>query len=409
MKGKIHILCLFDYQCTTGFATVSHNLVRELKKKFGERLFLDIIAINYFAEAFQPDPHTMVFPAALLNAGTPNQDAYGRKEFLKLLQETDYDGIFIIQDYGVILPMGKFIKEIKIKKREAKRKNFKSVYYFPVDHPPVPEHFEYFDVFDKLVTYTEYGRNEVLKLCPELRGRLEVVPHGINSRNFYPLPESRKKLFRKDYFGNNADKTIISNINRNQFRKDIPTTIWSFIEYKQNYNRDAFLYLHMTPKEEMGWDLKRLLGQTELKEGVDYLLPAEHLYNAAADIETVNSIYNASDIFFTTTTGEGWGLTITEAMACQCPVVAPGHTSIIEIGNNGKRLYQMENFYPFVSRYDNNVRLQCDYLEAAELINAAVVNKEETAKKVDLAYKYTQTISWQEICRRWSEIFSRVF
>lgn len=409
MKGKIHILCLFDYQCTTGFATVSHNVVRELKKKYGERLYLDILAINYFGEGTEPDERTRIYPAAMLLAGTPQQDAFGRGAFLGLLQETDFDGIFIIQDYGAILPMAPLLKDIKDKKRKAGRKTFKSIFYFPVDHTPVPDSFENFDAFDKIVTYTEYGRSEILKLRPELRSRLEVVLHGTNPKNFYPLSPERISRFRQDYFGKNAGKTIITNVNRNQPRKDIPTTIWSFQEYQQQYNSNSLLYLHMTPKDEMGWDLKRILKQTRLKEGIDYLLPDEQMYDAGASMETLNAIYNASDIFLTSTTGEGWGLTITEAMACRCPVVAPNHTSIIEIGKNGERLFTLENFYPYVSRYDNSVRLQCDYLEAAERLNDACTNREVTKAKVEAAYQFTQSITWEAICRRWSDLFSKVF
>jgi glycosyltransferase involved in cell wall biosynthesis len=33
---------------------------------------------------------------------------------------------------------------------------------------------------------------------------------------------------------------------------------------------------------------------------------------------------------------EGWGLTITEAMAVKLPIICPIHTSISEITNDGK-------------------------------------------------------------------------
>jgi hypothetical protein len=80
------------------------------------------------------------------------------------------------------------------------------------------------------------------------------------------------KDFRKQYFGDNADKFIVGCVNRNQSRKDIPTTIFGFMEYWESHNKNALLYLHMDPKDPMGWDLKTILKQTPLKEGIDYMI-----------------------------------------------------------------------------------------------------------------------------------------
>jgi hypothetical protein len=48
-------LCLLDYVARTGFGTVSKNIIKELKKHYGDDLYLDIIAINYFGEPFNFD------------------------------------------------------------------------------------------------------------------------------------------------------------------------------------------------------------------------------------------------------------------------------------------------------------------------------------------------------------------
>lgn len=407
-KHKIHLLCLFDYQCTTGFATVSHNVIRELKAHYGELLWLDILAVNYFGQPTNPDERTKIIPAAL--AGEEKaRDPFGRKVFLKLLQQSDFDGIFIIQDMGVILPMASFIGQIKLEKQKANRKNFKSIFYFPVDTKPLTDYFTNFHVFDKLVVYTEYGRNEILKVDPSLKPKLQVILHGVNPRNFYPLSVEKTEKFRSNYFGDHAAKTIVTNVNRNQPRKDIPTTIFAFQNYKATYNGNAFLYLHMTPQDEMGWNLFNVLKQTDLVDGIDYMFPLEESYNAGASMDLLNGIYNASDVFLNTTSGEGFGLTILEAMMCKCPVIAPGHTSISEIGGNGTRIFEIETLYPYCTHYDSMVRYQSDYLEAAELINVAVTEKEVTAGKVKAAYEFAESITWDKICERWLRLFRDTF
>ena len=67
---------------------------------------------------------------------------------------------------------------------------------------------------------------EILKFKPELRTKLKVLPHGNNSKEYFPTEIGD---FRKSYFGDNADKFIITNINRNQPRKDITNSIFSFL------------------------------------------------------------------------------------------------------------------------------------------------------------------------------------
>ena len=130
------VLALFDYVARTGFGTVSKNIVKELRKHFKSDLKLEIIAINYFGEPFEEDENTIVI------SGIKNDvkdDHYARNVFLKVLQDGDYDGVFICQDLGTIVPIIEIIKYIKTQKRQQNRKSFKTIFYFPVDSPIVYE------------------------------------------------------------------------------------------------------------------------------------------------------------------------------------------------------------------------------------------------------------------------------
>ena len=308
MKKK-KVLCLFDYFARTGFGTVSKNIVKELKKNFGSGLELDIIAINYFGKPYQEDENTFIISGRMNDV---KDDFYGRHVFLKCLMDGDYDGVFICQDLGVIVPIIEIIDFIKSEKKDKNRKLFKSIFYFPVDCNIVYELTKNLELIDVLVTYTEYGRKEVLKHKPNLK--IKVVPHGNNSKDFYPLPEQEIKQFRKEYFGCGDEKFVVTNINRNQPRKDLPQTIFGFIEAKKQWKQEysflpePFLYLHCHPNDPYGWDLRAVLMQTDLVEDIDYKLLPKDFEEMMADNEIVNKIYNGTDVFLTTTLGEGWGL-----------------------------------------------------------------------------------------------------
>jgi glycosyltransferase involved in cell wall biosynthesis len=412
MKQK-KILCLFDYVARTGFGTVSKNIVKEIKKHYGDNIKLDILAINYFGPPYNEGEDYII--SARLNDA--QDDSYGRYFFLKTLQDSDdYDGIFIIQDIGVIVPFIEILQHIKAEKKEKNKKSFKSIFYFPVDCELVYELTRNLEFFDVLVTYTEYARKEILKFKPELRTKLKVLPHGNNSKEYYPLPENEISEFRKSYFGENAEKFIITNINRNQPRKDIPNSIFSFIEAKKEWNLNIpkpFLYLHCHPKDPMGWDLRGIMLQTDLKEDIDYKLLPKEYEEQMMETEEVNKIYNASDVYLTTTLGEGWGLGYSEAAACKIPIIAPYSTSFIEMSNYGKNAYMCENLYPYCHTIDNVIRLQTDIYEVADNLKYVAEVKsglhdgalEQLELRIENNYKWVKKLEWAEICKSWVEYF----
>lgn len=407
MKQK-KVLCLFDYVARTGFGTVSKNIVKELKKSYGDNLLLDIIAINYFGEPYYEDKNTYVISA---RNNDVNDDPFGRYFFLKILKESDaYDGIFICQDLGTVVSMMEVIQHIHADKKENNKKLFKSIFYFPVDCRIIYDLTKGLEFFDTLVTYTEFGRKEMQRLRPELK--VKVLPHGNNSKDFYPLPENEINHFRKEFFGENADKFIVTNINRNQPRKDIPNTIFGFIEAKKIWSPDLpkpFLYFHTHPKDPMGWDIRAIMLQTDLVEDEDYKLLPKQYEDGMVETEMVNKIYNASDVYLTTTLGEGWGLGFSEAASCKLPIVAPYSTSFMEMSEYGKNAYMLETLYPYCHTNDNVIREQTDIFEIADKLILVAVDKYKTPKdlkdKVDRAYKWAQKLEWSELCKSWVEYF----
>jgi glycosyltransferase involved in cell wall biosynthesis len=412
---KKKILMLMDYVARTGFGSVSRNIVRELKRNFGSNIQLDIVAINYFGEPYYEDDNTYVLSA---RSNDVQDDAYGRFFFLKVLKESnEYDGIFICQDLGVICPFVEVLEHIKAEKKEQNRKNFKSIFYFPADCRLVYELTRNLEFFDLLVTYTEFARNEILRYRPELKSKLKVLPHGNNSKDFYPIePKEDIIKFRKEFFGENADKFIINNLNRNQPRKDIPNTIFGFMEARKIWKKELpepFLYLHCHPQDPMGWDIRGIMIQTDLQENVHYKLLPKEMEDALADIEIVNKIYNASDVYLSTTLGEGWGLGYSESASCRLPIVAPYSTSFIEMSNYGKNAYMLETLYPYCHTNDNVIREQTDIYEVAEKLLEVAEHKYSRnpilQKKIDASYNWVKKLEWADICKTWVQYFKDIY
>lgn len=411
MKRKpFRILALFDYNSFTGFATVSKNLVKNWQRTFGDDMKLDIVAVNYFGEDYSEGENIRVISAKRRDVA---EDDFGRYVFMRSIMDIDYDLVFILQDLGVVVPVIPHVKKLLEDKKNGNRKQFKSILYFPVDFALTPNLVVGLDFFDVLATYTEFGKQNVLRLRPELKPKLKVVPHGNNMENFYPLPAEEADTFRKEYFKDNSGKFIIGCVNRNQSRKDIPTTIFGFLEYWEEHNKNSFLYLHMNPKDPMGWHLRTILAQTPLREGVDFAFPPEEDYNKGADVIKLNKIYNSIDCFLSTATGGGWELTVTEAMSAKKPVVIPKHTSFEHLGGqNGERAYFLETLYPIVAMVDNIIRFQSDLYEIAEVLNQVYKDKKSRALdqtlKIEKAFKFVENHDWKEIAKSFSEDIKRL-
>jgi len=423
MSGKKkRILWLSDSPTArTGFGVVAKNLIDNICSIMGDDIEIDVVGINLQAEKpIKYNKQTTLYDG---ERDGDTVDAFCRSFFINVLRHDPqgYDGIFILQDFSVVAAMVGYLKEIKAHRLKENKKNFKSILYVPVDgyvHKQViPTDI---DIFDVVVAYNEYGKEQILMHRPNLKPRLKVISHGCNLKDFFPIPNDEIKAFREDFFGLNADKIIFTNVNRNQPRKDIPSTILSFVEAKNIWDleRKPFLYLHMNRKDPMGHDLDSVFAQTNLVEGEDYMMAPDHFYSiykeagkAGCDTAMLNNIYNASDISITTTLGEGWGLSASESMAVRIPVICPYHTSFTEMSGNGTRAHLLKELYPYCSHLDNTIREQVNIYETAEVMLRAAKQMLDGSDKVmlDKAEAFILTLDWKGISKQFVEQFEKTF
>lgn len=387
--------------CATGFGQVSRNILPALHNS--GRYEVDILGINYWG-----DPHEYPFkiwPMAVNN----QRDPYGRQRLQQHLHDPrlDFDILFFLQDTFIL----EFVPALLDSLKKA-GKRFKSVFYYPVDGIPKESWVRAACAVDYPVTYSEFARQESLKLVPEAEDRLRVLPHGVNPKVFHPLPEAQVQNFRRQFFGTQVDKFILTNVNRNQQRKDIPATIRAFKELKK-HRPDCVLYLHMAAVDQ-GWNLPEVIKAFDLDIKSDVILPQNFTPSNGFPLEVVNMIYNASDCIVSTTVGEGWGLSWTEAMATKTPVVFPINTCL------GEYITEETGFpYPSggdpdhitVLPHDNEVPRPTAHV--GKLVEQLIYlhdNREEGTRRAENAYKMvTSNLLWDEhINPRWVELFDQI-
>lgn len=398
VNKKTKVLVYADaVSCATGFGSVSRNICEALFKT--GRYDIDIFAINYWG-----DPHT--FPYRQFPSGTNTQnDPYGRQKFVSMAKQMEYDILFCLQDTFILGFLPKLIPALI-----ASGKAFKSICYFPIDGVPKEQWIKNVDAVDYLVAYSKFGANEAKKVYPAVQD-MQVVPHGANIDDFKPLPKDIIKKFKAQYFGKHADKFIITNVNRNQHRKDIPRTIAAFVEFRKEVPT-SILYLHMAMKEQ-GLSLDEVCKSYGLVAGEDVGFPENFGPNQGYPKEIVNLIYNVSDLVVSTTLGEGFGLSWVEAMATKTPVLMPNNTAMGEYITEDKGYLIDSGTTPglhTVLPNDNEViRPLVDVEDMAKKMVYIYNNYVEAEAKAETAYGWVKSeLNWQgKIAKAWVSIFDK--
>jgi glycosyltransferase involved in cell wall biosynthesis len=121
---------------------------------------------------------------------------------------------------------------------------------------------------------------------------------------------------------------IIGNINRNQPRKRLDLTIQYVAEWVRDRSlRDVFLYLHVAPTGDHGYDCAQLAHYYDLRGRL--ILSEPEVWKGLLE-EDLALTYQAFDIQVTTSQGEGWGLCTMEGMACGIPQIVPDWSALGE-------------------------------------------------------------------------------
>jgi len=397
---KIKVLAYCDSPtCATGFGTVSRNIFEALHRT--GRYEIDVLGINYWG-----DPHG--FPYRIWPTGTNAQkDPYGREKVMTMIPQMEYDILFLLQDTFILNFVPRLLEKLK-----SAGKTFKSICYFPIDGIPKEDWIKTVDSADNLVAYSEFGKRMSKEAFPAVQ-EMQVIPHGANTTDFKVLPSDEVENFKRMYFGKHADKFIITNLNRNQHRKDIPRTIAAFKEFRKEVPK-SILYLHMAAQDQ-GWNLFEVIKSYGFNTNDDIIFPENFGPNQGYPREVVNMIYNASDLVVSTALGEGMGMSWLEAMATKTPVLMPNNTAMTEfITEDRGYLCDSGTSAALTTVLANDNEVIRPLVDVADMANKMVTiydDYPEALVRAENAYKWIkQSMNWQgNIGREWVKLFDKVY
>lgn len=382
-SGRPRLLWWGDACVPTGFARVTHGVLAHLSALWD----VHVLGINY-----RGDPHSYPYPVYPAGA---KDDPLGINRVAEISAKVKPDLLMIQNDPWNIERFYRQVEQIGIPVvawMPIDAKNLKSEYARALNRTMVA------------ITASEFG----LQVARDggFSGWGEVVPYGVDLDCYAPVPQqaARAKLRLERFIPSGA--YVVGAVNRNAPRKRFDLTIQAFARWRTHCQRDAYLYLHCA-KRDLGWDLAQLAGYYGVR---DRLLMTEEFATSWVGIDErkMPYIYSALDVQLSTTTGEGFGLTTLEGMACGIPQIVPDSAALGEWARGSARLV------PTGVELTTDLGVNTVYtlpdldgtVEALEELWRAPAERHRLAT-AGLALAQRPEYRWQNIAARLDEIFHK--
>lgn len=325
MRDNPRILWVGDAVVSTGFSRCTHAVCDHLSDVGWD---VHVLGLNYFG-----DPHSRsysVYPTYQpYDSGT---DMFGVGRLPVLAHRLKPDVIVILNDPWNVKAYTEsydsYIDKIEDANEDGKwdetvnrMRSTPIVGWLAVDADN--QKGEPLNRLSHVVTWTQHAQDQL-----ELggyTGPFSQVPLGVDGRfKPYNRVQSRKEVFTNFP----EDAFLFGAVGRNQPRKRLDLTLEYFAEFLQHTQaQDAYLYLHVAPTGERGFDLKSLASYHGL-QGRVFL--HEVRADKGIDDALMPKMYSSLDCLITTTQGEGWGLPVLEAAACGVPSIVPDWSALGE-------------------------------------------------------------------------------
>lgn len=360
------VLWLSDGGCTTGFGRVTHSIGERLVRDYGHEIH--VLAVNHRGDSYpglldptKPTPLHLYSPTQL-----DPKDQYGMGRMIEMLGRVEPDVIVSVNDAQVLLMM-LFLNRLD---PERVLLGYRPIIaYIPCDGLNLPGAWRILELATNVVAMSQWGQSQY--------PTSKLVYHGVDTDDFWPVSQQRpikianmtlrSKADCKRALGMDADSFVVGRVDTNSGRKDYAATWKALVPFMKRHS-DVVAHFHCNrqPGSSLGVDLDNLFSRDEDVAANRFHFPEMRSTFKGWPQEHMNALYNAFDVFISTSHGEGFGLTLAEAAACGVPIIAQNVSAIPEVVGPGGILLEPVGLCTVPSGEDQwlpNVELFTEALE----------------------------------------------
>jgi glycosyltransferase involved in cell wall biosynthesis len=278
----------------------------------------------------------------------------------------------------------------------------KQVGYVTIDgEPPYWKWYDLLKPYDLLVSPAEYGAKVLKHRWVDLD--IKVIPYGIEHEHFH-YPKNGKEDLRNQLFQATQGRIDMRSrfvgifVGANQDRKNLGLQYEAWKRFEKGKSDVMFLmFTHSAAlKEQVGvYDLGAFTHDTHSL----VVIPQEQ------PINLISSCMAASDVLLHPSSGEGFGLTLCEALACGTPPILPhfaGVTDFCTEANSYASPYILH-----VGGYHVH-RAVSSFADYAACIERAYTNRDELQKKAEQGVKDAAKYTWDACVDGWDQAINEV-
>jgi O-antigen biosynthesis alpha-1,3-mannosyltransferase len=236
-------------------------------------------------------------------------------------------------------------------------------------------------VAKRIIAVSYSTKNDIVELLKINPGKVDVV-HEAADEVFRKLTESEKNYnLQKKY---NISKRFILSVGTIEPRKNYVTLIKAFNRLKRDKPQSYDSDLQLVIVGRTGWMSEAAADEYNQSPFKDDIILAGRL----SDAELLQ-MYNLAQLLVYPSIFEGFGLPVIEAMQCGLPVIASNSSSIPELVNDKKLLFNPADEGDILDKINmvlGNERLK-DELSEKVLKNAAKFSWKNTAQKTLEVYR----------------------
>jgi len=201
----------------------------------------------------------------------------------------------------------------------------KFVMYFPSDGGYFPK--DCYKILQKAnfpIAMAKFGQEQVKRMH---NIDVDYIPHAVDTNHYYPFSEEKKRETRRKW-NLPEDAFIVGSVFRNQGRKMADRQMKIFAEFAKD-KKNVYAFFNSDPNDPAApTDLVDLSHRYNIAPLVRWSgMKAFHGLSA----EQMKEVYNLMDVHILSTSGEGFGVPIIEAMSAGVPNLITDYTTTKEL------------------------------------------------------------------------------